>query len=115
MDSFVRRTNDPSCAPESLLLKKKRRYVEWNSKPSTIANDLSKFRILLNKARDEYNCLERDEERWVECIEIARRKITTSFEACQQNNIRLTTEASELRKKVDKSNASMVQNFLPFA
>jgi hypothetical protein len=37
-----------------------------------MAAEVLKYKVLANAARDEFSSLERDEERWAECCELAR-------------------------------------------
>ena len=99
-DNFVRKTVHPSCPPESTLWKKRRRYIAWNSKPATMAADLLKSKAVAMKSREEFASLERDEERWAECFEISRHKLSTSLASCQEKNSRLRIEAKHLYELV---------------
>lgn len=100
VDSFVRKTMHPSCPAESTLFKKRRRYITWNSKPAIMVADLLKSKAVALKSREEFNMLERDEERWAECFEISRHKLNSSLTSCQDKNNRLRSEAKHLYELV---------------
>jgi hypothetical protein len=99
-DSFVRKSMHPACPAESTLYKKRRRYITWNSKPATMVSDLLKCKAVAAKSREEFSSLERDEERWAECFEIARHKLNSSLANCQEKNNRLRLEAKHLYELV---------------
>ena len=44
--------------------------------------DLADCQARAVQAKAEYDSVERDEERWAECMEIARTKLFTSYNAC---------------------------------
>ena len=99
-DSFVRKSMHPPCPAESTVYKKRRRYITWNSKPAIMASDLQKCKAVAAKSREEFSSLERDEERWAECFEMARHRLNASLASCQEKNNRLRLEAKHLYELV---------------
>jgi hypothetical protein len=96
----VRKSMHPSCPAESTLYKKRRRFITWNSKPAIMVSDLLKCKAVATKSREEFASLERDEERWAECFEIARHKLNSSLATCREKNNRLRAESKHLYELV---------------
>ncbi len=95
-DRYVKKTTFPAVPADSTLLKKRRRYIAWNANPGQMGADLAASQEAAERARTEFKSLELDEERWAECVEIARRKIHQSHQACVEYNSRLAAEAKQL-------------------
>ena len=81
---------------ESNLFKKRKNYIEWNAQPEQMVSDIAHCHAMAVSAKNEHDNLERDEERWAECMEIARTKLTNSYNACVEYNHRLALEAKQL-------------------
>ena len=96
----MRKSMHPSCPAESTLYKKRRRFITWNSKPASMISDLMKCKAVATKSREEFASLERDEERWAECFEIARHKLNSSLATCREKNNRLRAESKHLYELV---------------
>ena len=64
------------------IFKKRKNYLSWSANPAQMISDLSECQARAVQAKAEYDSVERDEERWAECMEIARTKLFTSYNAC---------------------------------
>ena len=95
-DNVVKKTTYPMVPAESNLFKKRKNYIAWNAQPEQMVSDIAQCHALVVSAKNEHDNLERDEERWAECMEIARTKLTNSYNACVEYNHRLVLEAKQL-------------------
>ena len=64
------------------IFKKRANYLAWSANPEQIITDIKECQSQAIEAKAAYDGWERDEERWAECLEIARTKLFTSYNAC---------------------------------
>jgi hypothetical protein len=77
----------PPCAPESTLYKKSALLKEWVNNPDQIERDLKKIKNETNAAKNCFNQLEQDEERWVYGFDLGRRELLNALTLCRGNNL----------------------------
>ena len=81
-NNLVKKSTYPMVPAELTIFKKRTNYLAWNAHPEQMVTDIAECQARVVQAKAEYDCWERDEERWAECMEIARTRLFNSHNAC---------------------------------
>ena len=81
-DDDIKKSNYPMVPVELTIFKKSSNYLKWLAQPELIVSDLAHCRARVLQAKSQYDSWEQDQERWAECMEVARTKLFNSYNAC---------------------------------
>ena len=84
---MIKKSTCPLVPAESTIFKKRKNYLAWTTHPEQVVTDIANCQARAVQAKAEYDTWERDEDRWAECMEIARTKLCNSYHACVGTNL----------------------------
>ena len=87
--SIAERNIKPPSAPESSLLKKRLRYVNWYKSPELVQTDLQRYQLTVHHLRSERNHILEEEDNWLESVQAGRRELLGGLNATEKMTLKL--------------------------
>ncbi len=87
--SIAERNIKPPSAPETSLLKKRLRYVNWFKFPELVQSDLQRYQLTVRHLLTERNSILEQEEEWLESAQAGRRELLGGLCATEKMTAKL--------------------------
>ena len=96
-NKMILRSTRPPHAPESNILRKRRRYIAWSQELEKIDEDMTSYHNAVQYVHKELRTLERQEGRWLDSFEFARNYLTGCLQSCRVENAKMSSDSDVLK------------------
>ena len=96
MDNLIHRSMRPHCPPESTLMKKKRRLMNWINNPDSIEQEISFWKDNLNNKKENLNQFNDEKVTWTANAHNIRKLLTNALKLNIESNKHLKLNGIEL-------------------